>query len=205
MKACEYPYFASVQAADAVDSTEVPAAEIRQSHLKHEAQVKSVGACYILGGSIAVMGGPFCMLIPAMAQFDRGFSSARAAIIQNVMTVSAVILMISLVGIGVFTFVVGLGLRGLKPWARILTITLSILGLPAYPIVTIFSVYILYLVLCAKGKTVFSPEYQQIMAETPDIKYKDIRNKTDIVVWIYLGLPIVFWGLCIIWAAVSSR
>jgi hypothetical protein len=43
--------------------------------------------------------------------------------------------------------------------------------------------YILYLVFSEKGRRVFSPEYQEIIRQTPHVKYQ-----TSIIVKIFVGL-----------------
>lgn len=144
--------------------------ETRQQYLKHEASVKSVGILYYLGGiALTVMGG--ASLVAA--------GSAGTGLMS--LFVGALLLLL-----GVGQLVVGYGLRRLKSWARIPTAILSGFGLLGFPIGTIINAYIMYLVLCAKGKMVFSEEYADVIAQTPHIKYR-----TSIVVWILLGL-IVF-------------
>ena len=105
---------------------------------------------------------------------------------------------IFVLAISVFQFSTGLGLRKLKSWARISGIVLSCLGLLGFPIGTLISVYILYLLVSKKGQFVFTDEYQQVMAATPHIKYK-----TSVVVWIFLGLLVVLF-LIGIFAAVTT-
>ena len=64
---------------------------------------------------------------------------------------------IMLLAVGEFS--IGLGLRRLRPWARLGAPILSGIGLLAFPLGTIINAYILYLVLSAKGPAVFlSPE-----------------------------------------------
>ena len=88
-------------------------------------------------------------------------------------------------------------LRALQPWARTVTIALSVIGMIGFPIGTIMNAYILYLLCAAKGKRLFEPDYEGIVAATPDIKYK-----TSIIVWIFVGLlGLLFVGLVV--AAVS--
>ncbi len=141
---------------------------IRQEHIKHEASVKSVGFLYLLGAVLLVL-------------FGIGMIAAGVASTRD-MGISA--------GVGLFLFFIGalqgwtgLGLRKLRPWARIPTGIFSGLGLLGFPLGTLINGYILYLVFSKKGSMVFSPEYQRVIAETPHIKYR-----TSIVVWILLGL-----------------
>ena len=63
---------------------------------------------------------------------------------------------------------------------------MSVVGLIGFPIGTLISGYILYLLWGKKGRVIFSPEYQAVIAATPHVKYK-----TSIVVWILLGLVVV--------------
>jgi hypothetical protein len=143
--------------------------EIRKQYLKHEASVKSVGILYYLGGiGLTFMG---IMSLVAVG------SSAEA--------IFSLIIGGLLLAFGVGQLIVGYGLRRLKSWARIPTAILSGFGLLGFPIGTIINAYIMYLVLCKKGKMVFSEEYRTVIAETPHIKYR-----TSIVVWILLGLII---------------
>ena len=74
-------------------------------------------------------------------------------------------------------------MRALRPWGRIVGCVLSGLGLLGFPIGTAINAYILYLFLSKKGRTVFAPEYQAVIAATPDVKYR-----TSILVWIFLAL-----------------
>ena len=144
--------------------------EIRRQYLKHEASVKSVGILYYLGGiALTVLGGASLF---AVVSAGRGLLSLFIGV------------MLLLFGMG--QLVVGYGIRRLKSWARIPTAILSGFGLLGFPIGTIINAYIMYLVLCKKGKMVFSEEYRDVIAQTPHIKYR-----TSIVVWILLGL-IVF-------------
>lgn len=78
------------------------------------------------------------------------------------------------------------GFKKLSPWARIAGTVLSSLGLLAFPVGTLINVYILYLLLCEKGKMVFSGEYKTIIQQTPHLK-----SKTSIIVWALLGILLV--------------
>jgi hypothetical protein len=62
---------------------------------------------------------------------------------------------------------------------------LSALGLLGFPIGTLVNAYILYLYLSKKGRTIFAPEYKDVIAATPHVKYR-----TSIVVWVFLALVV---------------
>jgi hypothetical protein len=85
------------------------------------------------------------------------------------------------IGLAALQIWVGIGLRNLKPWARIASGVLAGIGLLGFPIGTLINGYILYLLFSKKGAMLFSPDYQRVIAETPHIKYK-----TSIIVWIVL-------------------
>ncbi|WAC19969.1 hypothetical protein OVA24_01075 [Luteolibacter sp. SL250] len=89
----------------------------------------------------------------------------------------------------------GRGLRKLTPWGRVVGIVVGVVGLAAIPVGPILGIYILYLLLSKKGKMVFSPAYKEVMAATPEVKYK-----TSIWLWVVLGLVI----LLLLFAVFSS-
>ena len=139
--------------------------QIRQEHINHEASIRSVGFLYMLGGVLTAL--PALLLIASGGRTDMG-SMAEGMTLGLVSAVS---------------IATGLGLRALKRWARSVSFILSCIGLLAIPIGTIINGYVLYLLASQKGKTVFSDDYKQTIAETPHIKYK-----TTIFVWIVLAL-----------------
>ena len=172
----ENPY----SAAPIVDAAHVPNAPsnveaVRNFHLSHEASVKSIGVLYLLGAIFVVPLGLYFLVLPFLG--GAGWQGEAAI----------------LVGLGLFYLSLGLvqgftavGLRRLRPWARIPAVVLSTIGLIGFPIGTLVSAYFLYLLLSQKGKTVFSDEYQAVIAQTPHIRYK-----TSIFVWILLGLLLI--------------
>jgi hypothetical protein len=78
-------------------------------------------------------------------------------------------------------------------------IIFSVIGLIGIPIGTLISAYFLYLLLSQKRTMVFSDEYQQVIEQTPHIKYK-----TSIVVIILLVLLVVLFVGGIIGLVVSG-
>jgi DNA-directed RNA polymerase subunit RPC12/RpoP len=145
---------------------------IRQAHIKHEASVKSVGVLYYLGAAVVLLSAVFGLMAGA-----RNASGSLP-------------IMVVLLVLGILQVWVGTGLRGLKSWARIPASILSGIGLLGFPLGTLINAYILYLLLCEKGKTVFSDEYKEVIAATPHIKYK-----TSILVWIVFILLLALLGL----------
>lgn len=148
---------------------------VRQTYLKHEASVRSVGTLYYIGG--AMLGFvALAMLIQTVT-----FSTMRSADVGMLL-----VLGLFYVGLAVLSFILGAGLRRLDARVRIPTIVLSAIGLLWVPIGTIINGYILYLLSCAKGKMVFSPYYHSVMAQTPHLKYR-----TSLLTWILLIFLIV--------------
>jgi hypothetical protein len=160
------PYAAPTARVD--DAGANPEAEaIRRAHINHEASIKAVGVLYYLGGTLITLG-----VITGIAGAPNAPDGA----------------MLLLVGaIGVAQFFAGWGVRAFRPWGRVVGIVLSAIGLLAFPIGTIINGYILYLFLAKKGRTIFSPKYQEVVAATPHVKYK-----VSIVVWIFLALILAF-------------
>ncbi len=164
----------------------------RRAHLNHEASIKSIGFLYLLGAIFMVpMGVGVLIASVGGLMASRGQDASAAAATG---TVGLLYLCI-----GVFQGYTGLGLRKVKSWARRPGIVLSVIGLLAFPIGTLISAYFLYLLLSEKGKVIMSPLYQDVIAQTPHIKYK-----TSIVVWILLGLVIALITLAVIGAVVSG-
>jgi hypothetical protein len=166
------PYAAPVASVEDV-SPNAEAEAIRQAHITHEASIKAVGFLYYLGGVLVTIAG----LASLAGRPDSG----------------GVGVAIFLVIVGIGQFFAGWGVRALTKWGRVLGCVLSGLGLLAFPIGTAINAYILYLFLSKKGRTIFAPEYQDVIAATPHVKYR-----TSILVWIFLALIvalIVFAGL----------
>ena len=163
---------------------DVSAEEVRRQHINHETSVKSFGLLYLFAGSFIILMGVI------------GTVANRETHPKVRITIAAI-----LISLGLFLFLVGTGIRKLKSWARIpagifsgiglillswaklSTEIFSGINLILFPLVTGISAYILYLVFCKKGSTVFSPQYQRVIADTPQIKYK-----ISIIVWIIFVL-----------------
>lgn len=162
------PFAAPETMSWSVETDPRPAAAIRRAFLNHEASVQSVGLLYLLG----------CGLCTAF-----GFFVGLMALGDESPSVPQVVSSVILVGLGFLQGMIGSGLRRLKRWTRIPAMSLSLIGLLVFPIGTIINGYILYLILSSKGTMVFSDEYQEIIRQTPEVKYR-----TSVIVWRVLGL-----------------
>lgn len=168
----EFNPYAPPQAATLIEESS-PAA-IRRAHINHESSVKSVGGLYTLFGGL--------MLLPVFIGILESFT--RVAHGND----AASLVMTLLIAVGVL--VLGTSVRRLKPWARIaMAVVSGLLG--AVSLLTVvfplLNLYVLWLMLSAKGRMVFSPTYQQIILLTPDVK-----PRTSVVSWFLLCLLILF-------------
>jgi len=137
-------------------------AEVRKAYLGHEASVQGIGALYLLGAF-------FMTLIGGV-----GTAVSLVGLISGATDGSAVAFAVCVfyLLLGVLQGWVGFGLRRLDRTVRGVAIGLSVIGLLGIPIGTIISAYFLYLLAGQKGKFVFSDEYAQVRAATPEMKYR---------------------------------
>lgn len=140
---------------------------IRRRFLNHEASLQGIGSLYLLGAVVLVISGVVAL-----------FTQQELA--------QKILVGLLCIGLGAAEGWIGVKLRKLDPVARSPATLLAILGLFAVPLGTLINAYVLYLLHSAKGKYVFSPEYRDVIAATPQIKYR-----MSIVIWILLGLLVV--------------
>jgi hypothetical protein len=151
---------------------------IRRKYLSHEASVKSIGSLHFL--SVVYILVAFVAIALSNQLFGGGVGSIRFLAV-----------LVYFLGLLALNLAMGIGLRGLKPWARWTEVLLTILSICASLIFagrpaavrggeaagvivffTIIPAYILYLLLSKKGAVVFSPEYREIIDRTRYIKYR---------------------------------
>ncbi len=101
--------------------------------------------------------------------------------------------------LGVAQMAVGSGFRRLALWSKIPGAILAAIGMLLFPIGTLINGYVLYLLLSAKGSMVFSPEYKEVIFQTPHMKYK-----TSIVVWVFVGLLALLFVIAIVAALFNA-
>lgn len=147
---------------------------IRNLHLKHETSLKGAGLLYLLGAV-----GVTLSLVGMFGAFAFGSSRGSSSVGGPEMLMMGLFVLI-----GVTQFFAGWGLRKLRPWAKVPAAILAGVSMINIPIGTLIGGYILYLLFSAKGKVVLSPEYAEIIAQTPHIRYRTPR-------WIWITLIIV--------------
>lgn len=146
---------------------------IRRQCINRESTIRTLGALYILGGILGLIGS--ASLLASSSPASDGASQA---------TLGALYLGISVVGL-----VGGLGLRRLKPWARILGTVQACLGLLAFPVGTLINALILSAFWTNPSKTIFSEDYKRIIAATPQVKVK--TSKVTVVILVVLLVVII--------------
>jgi len=157
---------------------------VRQEHIKHEASVKSIGILYYIG-AVALSFAAVSSLLTIAEGGNQGI-------------VLTAMIGIFFAAMAAAQFIGARSIRKLQPAGRVIGIILSAIGLLGFPLGTLINGYILYLLLCKKGQMIFSPAYPEIVAATPDVKYKTSR-----VVWAILILFLVLIIIGVI-AAISA-
>ncbi len=108
-------------------------------------------------------------------------------LIETIMSAAAYVV------IGLLQIDVGRVLRKFTLIGKIGGAILGMIGLLGTPLGTLFSGYMLCLLLSAKGKSIFLPEYQEVLKATPDIVYQ--TSKTIVVLAILLLLLFIAVGI----------
>ena len=162
------------------------AEDIRQAHIGHEASVRSIGVLYLLGAVLLMVAavGLFFTLATRLAGVDALQMGIFAAMLA----------------LGGLQFWTGLAIRRLRPWSRVAAGVVSGIGLLGFPIGTLINGYILYLLFSRKGATVFSEDYQRVIAQTPHVRYR-----TSLFLWVVLGLVVLLVGFGILAAVLGGR
>ena len=150
---------------------------IRRKYLKHEASLKSIGSLYYLGAGLMTLAVVFVVIV-FFADRDFGFAETLIAAIYAALAVGS--------------FVGGRGLKQLDPKVKPLVGIFSAMGLFFFPLGTLINGYALYLVFGAKGKVVLSPGYQEVVRQTPHIKYK---TSMIVIVLVIILLSLMTVGL----------
>lgn len=189
MSDAENPYAAPK--APVADPASTDAERIRKEHVKHEASVQSAGCLYYLSGAGLAM--------YALAMFALIFVGPEAGEEQLATGAVAGGMSLAFAAMSAAFIAVGRGLRRLRGWVKVPVGILSGLGLLGFPMGTLINGYILYLVFSGKGSTVLSPEYQEVVRQTPHVKYR-----TPVVVWIFLGLLVAVIGFVAVMAILDS-
>lgn len=141
---------------------------IRKEYLNTEATIKSVGILYYLGAIV--------LILVSVIPFTKSNPDLRSSDL-----IPVVLFLLLSIGMGVTAY----GLRRLQSWTRIASIIISsialIIGLINLSGGIIIHIYILVKMMGKQAAFVLTPEYQQIVANTPHVK-----RKTSVLVWVLL-------------------
>jgi len=155
---------------------------IRRKYLNHEFSVRSLGLLYYFMGGVMVLAPIMALVLKTVARM--GLAEAISGVCY--------------LALGLLVLAIGWGLRGLRPWTRVPVGILSGIGLMLFPSGALISAYVLYLVINAyilylvfspRGATVFSPEYREIIRQTPHVTYQ-LSRLTVILLGIFLTLMV---------------
>lgn len=150
---------------------------VRQKYHITEANVKSFGLFTLMAAAL-------CFVLAA----SRAYSDTPEGLIKPPSVAEFTLW-------GIFSFITGIGLIRLSTWARIPAIVFSCFALVHFPMGTLFGALMLYAILNPKAAMVFSGEYKQIIANTPQV-----RHRTSAFCYMLLFLFIVFF----IWVVVHG-
>jgi hypothetical protein len=148
---------------------------VRQAHIGHERQLKSIGLLFGLGAALMLVA-----LVTVLVRLGAGGVGNERELFG---VIGGSLL------IGVFAVMAGAlayGYRTLSPWVKYVGTPISVIGLLAIPVGTLVHGYILYLLWCEKGRRVLAPDYAAIIRATPAVRYK-----VTVGDWIALALLVL--------------
>jgi hypothetical protein len=176
--------------ANASTTTTESTDETRQSYFSHEQQVRSVGTFFRFNGVLQLILAALILLALAVAFVifpDRGLGAHLTQFVT--MAIEGAIFVI----VGGVTFWAGSLLRNLDRKAFVPAVIVAAFGLLAIPIGTLINGFILYLLLCDKGRFVLSDPYRDVVAATPQYQWK-----TALWVKIIIGLMVLAFVLVVV-------
>jgi hypothetical protein len=169
------------------------ATDIRKAHFRHEGAISATGQLYYL----IALGLGLASVTGVILRPWRGVFSW-----PDTLWVAMVFIVLA----GLYALV-GYGLRSLARWSRYgagglamlclssviinptiqhpVIFSVALIQMFAMPIGIIITLYAAYLALFSKGATVLSPEYQQVIKDTPEIRYTFSR------IFLVLGIVLV--------------
>ena len=163
------PYVAPTTDPSPIPDLASDAERIRRDHITHEMSIRTIGILFLISTAVSLL-----MIF--------GFLFG-----QIITTLDAVVYGVT----GIAGLVLGIGLRRLDARVRIPSAVFCGFGLLWVPIGTVVNAYFIYLLLCAKGRTVFSENYKHVIEQTPHV-----RHRTSVFIWVvFLVLVLVLVAL----------
>jgi hypothetical protein len=145
---------------------------LRRDHVRHERALRAIGSLYWLS---ALAMGLVTIVAVSFGSLD-----------HPSVGVTRIVMLLFYGGLTLGLGTVAYGLSSLRWWVRIPAIALSAVGLLAIPLGTLINGYALYLLLSAKGATILSRGYAEVIAATPQVRFK--RTTGD---WIAVGVLVL--------------
>lgn len=130
--------------------------------MRRETSIRSMGHLYVMIGVVLVAVGALVADLRIAEDLLRGALFAIC---------------------GIVLLAVGVGMDRLSGWSRRPAIVLACIGLFVFPLGTVLSGYLLFLLLNRTGRLVFTPVYREAVAATVGM-----RATTSPVVWVFIGL-----------------
>lgn len=187
------PYAATVNTSQ-TEGFEEDVESFRRKYLKHEASIQSIGLLYMIPGVLILVFGVIFLGMMAFS-FLTGNQGNPAQV-----PIGTSLLVAGIYGVlGGLQFYMGWALRRFKHGAKLAVNVFSVLGLIGFPIGTLISAYILYLLNSEKGKVVFSDAYQEAIRQTPHIKYK-----TSIIVVVFVVIVVALLAIGVVGAVIGG-
>jgi hypothetical protein len=126
--------------------------------------VKVLAILHIVLGGLGVLAALIAMAffggLAGLAGISTHGDQGMGVIAGGVIGLIGAVIMIVVLVISVPGLVAGIGLLSFRPWARILTIILSALELPGFPLHTALGIYGLWVLLSNEGTALFERSTQ---------------------------------------------
>ena len=123
-----------------------------------EIHVKVLGALNIAFGALGLIGALALMLVFGVSASAVGVSGdPDAAFAVPIIGITGIALVAFLVILSLPGIIIGIGLLGLRPWARIAGIVVSIMSLIMIPFGTVLGAYGLWVLFSKETERLFSP------------------------------------------------
>ena len=120
-------------------------------------QVKILAVLHIVLGGLGVAAALIVMVVMGGLGFLAHLADNpdEGMLAGGVLGLIGAVAMIVILIISVPGLIAGIGLLSFQPWARILTIILSVLELPGFPLHTVLGIYGLWVLLSNEGAALF--------------------------------------------------
>lgn len=124
-----------------------------------ETHVKVLGALQIAMGAFGLVGACVLVLVFGGAAGIVGASGdPQATIAVPIIGITGIALVLFLLALSLPSVIVGIGLIGCRPWARVAGIVLSIFGMMLVPFGTVLGIYGVWVLFSKDTEKLFTPQ-----------------------------------------------